>query len=132
MPRETERRSHWWLGILPFIGVILFLIDLGFLLAGRARGAWLHHLIVESAVTDIIGWAGVGAGVSHLFFGKQISKSFGFETNPCGFEVGVRDLSFGIVGLMAASCTLQSWRPSSGSVRSTACAAASATSARSW
>jgi hypothetical protein len=97
----AEKKSPLWLGILPYIGVILFLIDCAFIFSSHATGALLHQQLLADGVTDMIGWAGLGAGIAHLFFWKQISASIGFEHNAFEFEVGMCDLAFGIVGLMA-------------------------------
>lgn len=63
--------------------------------------------LVANAVTYMIGWAGVGAGISHLFFGNKISKTIGFEKSPYELEVGFADLSMGIVALMAANYSIE-------------------------
>src|SRR6185437_3038792 len=95
------------------------------LTGGRSRGSHsptLSRLITCDRVRTLawgetrgvappanIGWAGVGADISHLFFGNPISASIGFEHNPYEFEVGVCDLSLGIVGLMASYYTPAFW-----------------------
>ncbi|POH72885.1 DUF6790 family protein [Arthrobacter glacialis] len=89
-------------GILPLIGTILFVIVTVLQFAGGAGEDWGPQL-VTNAVTYMIGWAGVGAGISHLFFSNKISKTIGFEKSPYQHEVGFADLSMGIVALMAAS-----------------------------
>lgn len=104
MAKTTEiktKDSNPWLGILPWIGVILFVITSVPILLGDRSGDWQRQLLING-VTYMIGWAGVGAGISHIFFGKQISKSIGFQKTPYELEVGFADLSFGIVGLMAS------------------------------
>src|SRR6185437_6487987 len=95
------------------------------LTGGRSRGSHsptLSRLITCDRVRTLawgetrgvappanIGWAGVGADISHLFFSNPISASIGFEHNPYEFEVGVCDLSLGIVGLMASYYTPAFW-----------------------
>lgn len=93
-------------GILPLIGVILFVIVTIIQFAGGA-GAQVGQQLLANAVTYMIGWAGVGAGIAHLFFGRRISKTIGFEKSPYELEVGFADLAFGIVGLMAASYSME-------------------------
>jgi len=51
----------------------------------------------------------LGAGISHLFFGKTISASIGFEKSPFEFEVGFADLAMGITGLMAQGQNKEFW-----------------------
>lgn len=98
----TNTKSSHAAGILPLIGTILFVIVTIMQFAGGAGEHWGPQL-VTNAVTYMIGWAGVGAGISHLFFGRRISKTIGFEKSPYELEVGFADLSFGIVALMAAN-----------------------------
>ncbi len=104
----TKPKSPLWMGILPFIGVILFLISLVFLLLGEKGANWQQQILVN-AIVYMIGWAGIGAGISHLFFGEKTSASIGFGANPYEFEVGFADLSFGIVGVLASSFSSEYW-----------------------
>lgn len=99
-PVEPKARPHWIGGLLPFIGVILFA---GATVAQFAGGAGEHWgpTLVANAVTYLIGWAGLGAGISHIFFARRVSKTIGFASNDYGVEVGFADLAFGIVALMA-------------------------------
>ncbi len=104
----TTKSASPLLGILPFIGVILFIISVVPIILGDRSGDWQRQ-VVQNAVVYTIGWAGLGAGISHLFFGKQISKSIGFQKTPYELEVGFCDLSFGIVALMAPSFSTDFW-----------------------
>lgn len=101
----TPRRASAIGGILPFIDVILFLVAtiLQFA-AGAGSGVddWGPQL-VANAVTYLIGWAGVGAGISHIFFGRRISRTIGFDKSPYELEVGFADLAMGIVALLAGA-----------------------------
>lgn len=106
--KKTFKQSNPLLGILPFIGVILFIISAIPIFAGGLTGDWQHQLLLNGIIYAI-GWAGVGAGISHIFFGDKISKSIGFEKSPYELEVGFADLSFGIVGLLAASYSTDYW-----------------------
>jgi hypothetical protein len=95
-------------GILPFIGVILFVIVTILQFAGGAGDNW-GPTLVENAVVYMIGWAGIGAGISHIFFGRKISQSIGFQKSPYELEVGFADLAMGIVGVIAASFSPDYW-----------------------
>ena len=97
--RPHTGTSHPLLGVLPFIGVILFAIDVGQVLFFDHGGDWRHSLF-QSAVVNMIGWAGIGAAVSHIVFGRQTAKSIGWETSPFQFEVGLVGLATGIAALM--------------------------------
>lgn len=106
--QQTPRRSSLWLGILPFIGVILFLISTVLLFLGGAPADWRRTLLSD-AVHYLIGWAGVGAGISHIFFGRAISRSIGFERSSFQREVGFANLAFGIAGLLAPQFGNEFW-----------------------
>lgn len=103
-----RKRPSWAAGLLPFIGVILFMIATIRQFAGGAGPDW-GPALVANAVTYLIGWAALGAGVTHLFFGKQISKTIGFEKSPYELEVGFADLAMGIAGVLAARFSPDYW-----------------------
>lgn len=96
-PPKTSRIG----GLLPFIGVILFVVATIVQFAGGAGADW-GPTLVANAVTYLIGWAGVGAGISHIFFGRKISRTIGFQQSPYELEVGFADLAMGIVALLAS------------------------------
>jgi hypothetical protein len=99
----TSSRKPSWLGaVLPLIGVILFIVATILQFASGAGEHW-GPVLVGNAVTYLIGWAGVGAGISHLFFGEHISKTIGFAKSPYELEVGFADLAMGVVALIAGS-----------------------------
>ena len=87
-------------GLLPFIGVILFAVATIVQFATGAGADW-GPTLVANAVTYLIGWAGVGAGISHIFFGRRISRTIGFRQSPYELEVGFADLAMGVVALLA-------------------------------
>lgn len=104
---ETTEKGNKWMGILPFVGIILFLLDAASLWSSQNPG-W-EKSIVLSGITNMIGIAGVGAGISHIFFADKTTRSIGFESSPYQLEVGVCDLSFGIVGLLAQYYSTDFW-----------------------
>jgi phosphate/sulfate permease len=105
-PPTTHAKRSLAGGVLPLIGTILFVIVTTIQFANGAGEHW-GPTLVANAVTYMIGWAGVGAGISHLFFGNKISRTIGFEKSPYELEVGFADLSFGIVALMAANYSIE-------------------------
>jgi hypothetical protein len=105
--KTTLQKSNPWLGILPFIGIILFIIASCPLLSG-SHPDWRHQLLING-ITYMIGWAGIGTGISHVFFGNKISKSIGFEQNEFETEVGFISLSLGVVALLASNHSTQYW-----------------------
>lgn len=97
---RPARRSTLLLGALPFIGVILFAVDAVQVAFGGPDAGWRQELF-ESAVTYMIGWAGIGAAVAHIAFGSRTSRSIGWAASPFEFEVGLASLAMGVAGLMA-------------------------------
>jgi hypothetical protein len=100
-------RSSPLLGLLPYIGVILFLVHATGLVIGQPND-W-EQSIVEIGVVYMIGVACVGGGISHIFFGRSISRSIGWDPSPFETEVGFANLGFGVAGLMASSYDPEFW-----------------------
>ena len=107
-PVRAQRRPSPILGVLPFIGVILFVATAIPIVFGERVGDWQFELL-QNGVIYMIGWAGIGAGISHLFFGRKISASIGWAPSPYELEVGFADLAMGIGGVMAGSYGTQYW-----------------------
>ena len=103
IPATQHSRRHALIGgLLPFIGVILFIIVTAVQIAGGLETGW-QKVMVGNAVAYLIGWAMLGAGIAHLFFGKRISRTIGFQADRYEFEVGSADFAMGLVALLAAS-----------------------------
>jgi hypothetical protein len=108
-PEPARRRKpRLLLGLLPFIGVILFAVSAVQTVTGGRPADWQHQLAL-AAVVYLIGWAALGAGISHIFFGKAISRSIGFARSPFELEVGFANLGFGVAALMAGSFQKEYW-----------------------
>lgn len=105
---EPAHRSSRLLGVLPYIGAILFAWHAGQILLGSRTGDWKQD-IVMFGVIDLIGIAGIGAGVAHVVFGPPIARSIGWEHTPFQTEVGFANLGFGIAAVMAASQSPEYW-----------------------
>lgn len=99
--QAATKRSNPLFGVLPFIGVILFLISV-ISVVGSGSDTWRHDLLTN-AVVYLIGWACIGGGISHIFFGPKISASIGWQWSPFELEVGFANLGFGVAGVLAAS-----------------------------
>jgi hypothetical protein len=99
--RTATKRSNPLFGVLPFIGVILFLIS-AISVLGSGSDSWERDLLTN-AVVYLIGWAGIGGGISHIFFGPKISASIGWTWSPFELEIGLANLGFGVAAVLAAS-----------------------------
>lgn len=93
----ADQRSHWIGGLLPYIGVILFVIAI---LWNAVNRSITGPEVLNDAVSYLIGWAALGAGISHIVFGARIAKTIGFRANDFQTEVGFADLAMGVAGLM--------------------------------
>jgi hypothetical protein len=102
--RETNRRSFHISGLLPYVGVMLFLLATAQQFVSAPGDHWGRTLVANS-VTYLVGYAMVGAGISRIFFGKRTSKTIGFQQSPYELEVGFADLAMGVVALMAVNYT---------------------------
>lgn len=102
------KKGNAWIGILPYIGIIIFLVHAVSILSHDHQIGWEKNILL-SGITNMIGIAGVGAGISHIFFADKINRSIGFQSSPYQTEVGFCDLSFGIVGLLAQYYSTDFW-----------------------
>lgn len=103
---SPPRRAHL-LGLLPFVGTILFVINAIPIITGDASD-WRRQL-VETGVHYLVGWSMVGAAVAHLFFSRRTSASIGWRQSPFEREVGFADLGMGVAGLLALSQPAPFW-----------------------
>ena len=109
-PTESDgrrRRGSRMMGVLPFIGVILFAVS-SIPMLWDTPGDWQMQLL-ENGVVYLIGWAGIGGGISHIFFGRKTSASIGWAPSPFETEVGFANLGMGVAGVMAAGETPDFW-----------------------
>jgi hypothetical protein len=105
---EPRTRSNPMLGLLPYIGLILYLCHLGWALVTGSTDDWPRAL-VEYGVYYLIGWAAIGGGISHVFFGRRISASIGWSPSPFETEIGLANLGFGIAGVLSLSYGAEYW-----------------------
>jgi hypothetical protein len=105
---KPRKASNPMLGVLPFIGVILFLCHIGYGLLTGATSDWPRGL-VQYGVYYLIGWAAIGGGISHVFFGRKISASIGWDPSPFETEVGFANLGFGVAGVLALNYSSDFW-----------------------
>jgi hypothetical protein len=94
----AKPRHQWIGGLLPYIGVILFAIAV---IWNAVTGNLTGHRVLDDGITYLIGWAGLGAGISHIVFGARIAKTIGFRANDFQTEVGFANLGMGVAGLMS-------------------------------
>jgi hypothetical protein len=77
---------------------------LGFLGAdppGSSTNPGLDESLLLWTLYLSVGWAGVGAGLSHTVFAKSTAASIGWKTNDFQYEVGFADLATGVAAIYA-------------------------------
>jgi hypothetical protein len=104
----TARKPHIAGALLPFIGVFLFAIATIKQVAEGLVPGW-QTVMIANGVTYLVGWSLLGAGISHLFFGRRISSTIGFAPTEYQFEVGAADVAMGAAALMATSYGPDYW-----------------------
>lgn len=71
-------------------------------------GASQRDVLVD-ALTFLVGVNGIMAGSGHLFAGPQVAQAIGWQPSPFQWEVGLADVSFGVLGVMAGSYSQGFW-----------------------
>lgn len=96
------------LGLLPFTGVVLFLIaEVVVFLTGGDQG--FLQATTLNAVLFLIGSSSIGNAIVHLFFAKQIAASIGWSTSPFQLEVGGANLALGVAAIVGAFFGREYW-----------------------
>jgi hypothetical protein len=104
---RASRAGHLVSGLLPWLGVLLFVAHASTVVSRQPDG-WRGD-VVQLGVTYLIGVAGLGAGIAHLFFGRKIARSIGWQTSPFQWEVGCANAALGLAALQASSYGRQYW-----------------------
>lgn len=110
MSAETvHTKSPWILGLLPFGGLIAFVIaEISVLLTSGTDD--LLRWTTMNAVIYLIGSAALGAAVAHIFFGPPIARSIGWQPGPFQFEVGAANAAIGVSAIvMGAAFDPETW-----------------------
>ncbi|MEF2977348.1 DUF6790 family protein [Subtercola sp. YIM 133946] len=98
---QAEQKPNLVVGLLPFAGVVLFVIAEIVTLVASGTSGFLEASTLN-AVLFLIGSSGIGNGIAHLFFGPAIARSIGWQPGPFQFEVGGANLAIGIAGVVGA------------------------------
>ncbi|WP_125131877.1 DUF6790 family protein [Microbacterium sp. 10M-3C3] len=98
----ASTRTPVILGLLPFGGVVLFVIAeiVAFVATG---GRDFLQTTVMNAVLFLIGSAALGAAIAHLFFGPAIARSIGWQPGPFQFEVGAANAAIGVSAIVVGA-----------------------------
>lgn len=89
-------------GFAPFVGLIAFAIALIIQFASNGFTRWSQNLLVIS-LTYLVGVQCFVTGSGHLFFPDPIASSIGLQKSPFQWEVGLANISYGVLGVMSGS-----------------------------
>ena len=94
--------------MLAYMPPLLFVLAWLFALIGwEAPNADAQTPFDENALRWMLflglGWAALGAAVSHTVFARQAAQSIGWETNGFQYEVGFANLAIGLAGVYASN-----------------------------
>lgn len=94
--------------LLKFVAANILVVGIaGFVVSIVVRlifdgGASQRDVLVD-ALTFLVGVNGIMTGSGHLFSGPQVARAIGWEPSPFQWEVGLADVSYGVLGVMAGS-----------------------------
>lgn len=91
-----------------FIGVIAFAIAEAVQLAQHGTDG-LQQATLLNGLTYLIGVNGWVVGGGHMFFGKRVAQSIGWQASPFQWEVGLANVGIGLLGVMASGYGRNWW-----------------------
>lgn len=96
-------------GLAPFVGLVAFAVAVVVQFAGYGIPDWPQNLLVIS-LTYLVGVQCFVTGSGHLFFPDPVAESIGWQkASPFQREVGLANISYGVLGVMAGSFGLAWW-----------------------
>jgi hypothetical protein len=103
MPLNYEEIIRW--GLMNFSLAMLILsvplIVIHFIANLFLRSNSNFEIIFRWVSLFAVGFAGIYAFVMHVFFPVTASQAIGWHVSPFQFEVGMANLAFGILGILA-------------------------------
>jgi hypothetical protein len=89
---------------IPLVG---FVVNLSIVLIAGVDDWKVAAL--EIALTWLVGVNGIITGTGHMFMPAPVARGIGWPTSPFQWEVGLADLSYGVLGVMAPSFDRGFW-----------------------
>lgn len=93
--------AKWIVSNIVVVGIVGFVISIGVRLL--ADGDVSQRDVLVDALTFLVGVNGIMTGSGHLFSGPEVAKAIGWAPSPFQWEVGLADVSYGVLGVMAGS-----------------------------
>ena len=115
-PRRREPTSsvpsrflRAFFAVVAFIGLIGFLIATVIQFATSGSDDWQRRMLEDGLLwlVGVQGWVYAGG---HLLFADQVANSIGWRPgSPFQFEVGLANLSYGVLGVFASAHGREWW-----------------------
>jgi len=86
---------------IVIVGIVGFAISIAVRLLADSNVSQRDVLV--DALTWLVGVNGLITGSGHLFYGPRVAASIGWSPSPFQWEVGLADVSYGVLGVMASS-----------------------------
>lgn len=101
----TQFLNRFWLEfILSNFALAMFALALIFIIFHRlirGRNISFSEIVFRWTSLFALGFTGVYAFIMHIFFSQMTAHNIGWTSSPFQFEVGVADLAFGVLGIIA-------------------------------
>jgi hypothetical protein len=101
---DIGARVGQWIIYVPVAG---FVINLAIRLIGGVDDWKIETL--KLGLLWLVGVNGIITGTGHMFMPAPIAQSIGWATSPFQWEVGLADLSYGVLGVMAPAFGREFW-----------------------
>jgi hypothetical protein len=110
--RREDQPPQWvalLMSMVQFVGVVGFIIAEIVQLAQHGTDGF-HEASLLNALVWLIGVNGIVSGCGHLFFPDPVADSIGWpRRTPWQWEVGLADLGYGVLGVMAPAFDRDFW-----------------------
>ena len=105
-PSFTSRALAAW----PFlVGPLMLAVAEVVQFAQHGSDGW-ERALLRNALVFLVGVPGIVGASGHIFAADQVAESIGWpKGSPFQYEVGVANLSFGILGIMCSWVTGDFW-----------------------
>jgi hypothetical protein len=106
---EPGRLLRALFGVVAFVGLIGFIVATVIQFATTGSDDWQRRML-ENGLLWLVGVQGWVYAGGHLFFADQVADSIGWgRGSPFQFEVGLANLSYGVLGVFASSYGRDWW-----------------------
>lgn len=105
---QPDRSVGGRIGTLaPYVGVVGFVVNLAIAVVSGTDDWRLTTL--ELMLFWLVGMQGIIVGSGHLFMPGPVAQSIGWSPSPFQWEVGLADVSYGVLGVMSPAFGRQFW-----------------------